>query len=67
MTRASSDIGWPFAGGNELAQQFRRARKEEVAFGFDPSNGSIEGETTTTVLELVASDLHPELPPRRTW
>ena len=65
MTRASSDIGWPFAGGNELAQQFRRARKEEVAFGFDPRDGGIEGKTAAAVLELIASDLHPELPARR--
>src|SRR5215475_4695234 len=66
-TRASSDIGWPFAtrGGNELTQQLWRAREEEVAFGFDPSDSGIKGETTATVLELVASDLHPELPARR--
>ena len=62
--RTSSDIGWPFAtrGRNELPQKLWRAREEEIAFGFDPSDGCIEAETTGALLKLVASDLHPELP-----
>ena len=65
--RTSLDIGKPFAtrGRNELPQKLWRAREEEIAFGSDPSDGGIEAETTAAVLELVASDLHPELPARR--